>query len=94
MSERLFRILGLIADDLIEEAGRSASRRRPLAESRRRSLCGAGVRRYLRLSGSLWWKSPEWRRQAVIPPAMGQVPVQASMTAGPRSCPTPVPSFL
>ena len=29
MSERLFRILGLIADDLIEEAGRSASRRRP-----------------------------------------------------------------
>ena len=24
MSERLFRILGLIADDLIEEAGRSA----------------------------------------------------------------------
>ena len=54
MSERLFRILGLIADDLIEEAGRSASRR---------SLCGAGVRRYLRLSGSLWWKSPEWRRK-------------------------------
>ena len=29
MSERLFRILGLIADDLIEEAGRSASRRQP-----------------------------------------------------------------
>ena len=62
MSERLFRILGLIADDLIEEAGRSASRRRPW-RNLAAAACVAGVRRYLRLSGSLWWKSPEWRRK-------------------------------